>query len=464
MSNLKDDSSTTLDAGRIGAALAYQRRGWAPIPIASRSKKADYQVWQKSNFSEAEIPYKFVGVGNIGILLGANSGNLVDVDLDVAEAVKLARAFLPKTATFGHRTNPDSHWIYYVAPLPETRKFADPSTADEAMLVEFRSTGAQTVFPPSCHSDTGEPITWGDDQEPVMADGDSLLRSVARLAAAVLVARHWPEGNRHHAALSLAGALLRDGHSPEDVEFFARHAAIAAGDNEVEDRVNAVRTTVASLKEGREVTGWPRLSEIIGDSIVIRVRDWVGAKLPSTASTSLLPSPGDSWEKLAERLDEIRVGIDIIGEKKIRRPRHIVQERILNFIVEALRQRGRFFFDAYPFVFLDGEAKVIRLSNEDHAYQLLSQLRLRAEQPDARFAHSNLELHILSQGEAVRVEQLGCWRDDAIFVNNGRGGMFKITADSIAEVKNGTDLVFMLSSAEFKRPWPTLTRRCQERD
>ena len=43
------------------------------------------------------------------------------------------------------------------------------------MLVEFRSTGTQTVFPPSTH-ESGEPIAWdGEMQEPASIDPQELL-------------------------------------------------------------------------------------------------------------------------------------------------------------------------------------------------------------------------------------------------------------------------------------------------
>ncbi len=57
-------------------------------------------------------------------------------------------------------------------------------------------------------------------------------------------------------------------------------------------------------------------------------------------------------------------------------------------------------------------------------------------------------------GEQTRVEKLGCLRGEAIYVNNGRGGMFKITTDAIAEVANGADGVLM--SAPDLKPFAAL--------
>jgi len=55
------------------------------------------------------------------------------------------------------------------------------------MLVELRSTGTQTVFPPSTH-EGGEVITWeADGAEPAVVDPEALLKAVENLANAVKV-------------------------------------------------------------------------------------------------------------------------------------------------------------------------------------------------------------------------------------------------------------------------------------
>ncbi len=95
--------------------------------------------WQNLRLSEDEIPGHFHRPGNIGIILGAASGNLVDVDLDCAEAIELADEYLPPTpAVTGRPGTPRSH-RWYVADVPATRQFRDPET--HKMIVELRSHG-----------------------------------------------------------------------------------------------------------------------------------------------------------------------------------------------------------------------------------------------------------------------------------------------------------------------------------
>jgi hypothetical protein len=67
---------------------------------------------------------------NIGITNGELSSNLADVDLDSAECVCLAPAFLPATTWRFHREGcgDSAHWLYTTdAPFPEpSRKYLDP--------------------------------------------------------------------------------------------------------------------------------------------------------------------------------------------------------------------------------------------------------------------------------------------------------------------------------------------------
>ncbi|MDQ3775044.1 MAG: hypothetical protein M3461_12145 [Pseudomonadota bacterium] len=62
----------------------------------------------------------------------------------------------------------------------------------KAMLVELRSTGAQTVFSDSAHKETGEAIEWICDNGPAEIDGARLTRLVGLVAASALIARYWP--------------------------------------------------------------------------------------------------------------------------------------------------------------------------------------------------------------------------------------------------------------------------------
>ena len=141
----------------LTVAVDYINRGWAPVPIPYRKKKPVIKQWQKLRITEETAPKHFNGAQqNVGVILGAASGNLVDVDLDCPEALALASWFLPQTESeFGRASKRRSHLLYTSA-VPKVIQFEDPVGAVDAngevkaaMLVELRSTGGQTVFPGS---------------------------------------------------------------------------------------------------------------------------------------------------------------------------------------------------------------------------------------------------------------------------------------------------------------------------
>jgi hypothetical protein len=107
------------------------------------------QAWQQLRLTEKHLPGYFSEDSNIGLLLGEASSGLVDVDLDAQEAIAAADAFLPKTSlVHGRRSKPRSHRWYKLDAAPKPKKFQD---TDGTCLVELRSTGQQTVVPPSTH-------------------------------------------------------------------------------------------------------------------------------------------------------------------------------------------------------------------------------------------------------------------------------------------------------------------------
>ncbi len=178
---MSDGSSILLESART-----YLARGYAVIPVPARKKIPVLKGWTDLRLSESDLPAHFNGTGNIGVLLGEPSGWLVDVDLDCDEAVALAPKFLPPTgAMSGRPGKPASHW-WYICEGIKTRKHQDP--VSKKMIVELRSTGAQTVVGPSIHP-SGEPYD-PLDGEPAVVDAGELAAAVAALAEAVTEARH----------------------------------------------------------------------------------------------------------------------------------------------------------------------------------------------------------------------------------------------------------------------------------
>jgi bifunctional DNA primase/polymerase-like protein len=261
-------------------ALRYRARGWSPLPLPARSKNPAMSIGKGWKDFVADDSTRFPG--NISILLGARSNGLIDIDLDCAEAIALAPQLLPATgAVFGRRGKPHSHWLYQCLPPPETKQHADPLSKqnEKAMLVELRSTGSQTVFPPSLHDETGEAIEWSSDGEPATIDGDELRRCVGTLAGLCLLVRHWPEETgRFNAESALIGTLLRAGRSEDEALRLATLLRQHAGSVPRISAAKHVQNLAVRMEDGKKVPGLTKLRACIGKDIADSVVDWMQLK------------------------------------------------------------------------------------------------------------------------------------------------------------------------------------------
>ena len=100
-------------------------------------------------------------------------------------------------------------------------------------------------------------------------DGTELKRCFQELSAACLLARHWPDGGRHDASLPLAGWLDRLGWDEDKTVAFVEAVAEAAGDEEVKDRLSAVRDTFRKAKTDKKTTGLPTLTKLFGNKELV---------------------------------------------------------------------------------------------------------------------------------------------------------------------------------------------------
>jgi hypothetical protein len=262
---LPNSKPTILDVAR-----EYLERGWAVIPIPHGRKTPLIKEWPKLRITQADAANYFNGQPqNIGVILGTPSLNLIDIDLDCPEAVLLAPHFLPDTpAIFGRTSKLRSHYLYE-SKIGQA-KYKAP---DGKMLLELRSDGGQTIFPGSVHS--GEAVEWASEGIPSSVKPDRIADAVEKLAACSLLAQVWNTGSRHDLALAVGGGLARAGWTRDDAIKFIVCAAEAGGDDEVEDREQAVSDTFEKIDTGN-VKGWPSVAEIIGDKAVNRMRQFLG--------------------------------------------------------------------------------------------------------------------------------------------------------------------------------------------
>ena len=330
----------------VEAALDAYRRGLTPLPIPRHSKGPMMAGWTKVRWpdptadtgeGEAAVrtafeEYTAGGSTNLGVLLGEASGDLIDVDLDHPAAQRLKSYLLPYTAAIhGRETSRKSHYWYRAKPgtLPPTRrlKIPDVSGRGSGVSVEIRTTGSQTLVPPSIHPATAETYEWegepwGGDEGPAVVDGIELLAQVTLLGLCAVLLDAWPgPGQRHDAYVALAGGLLRYGDSQTVHPFWERNAGLVIRtlaqathdeDGAEQREREAIYTTKRRLREGGEAVGFTRLAEFIGEESVkvleriVRDAEAVAGFVPDVAGDvpGWQPPWAAQWDGLTIELDE----------------------------------------------------------------------------------------------------------------------------------------------------------------
>jgi hypothetical protein len=289
-------------------ARRYHALGLKVVKVRGKNPNVTGEGWEQRRTTEADL-HAWFGNGeawNLGVQLGEVSGNRVDVDLDTRAAVQVAGHFLPPTGwVFGRDGHPSSHREYVLDRAGGNLKLQDPvkkkqKGAGKAVLVELRAYNAQTVYPPSVHEGTGEAIRWEQFDEPARVRRADLERAVRLTAAAALLVTYWPgEGARHDSALALGGGLARcAGWDADRAADFMAAVCAAAGDEEPDDRVRAVRDSFGKHARGEKVVGWPSLAEALGEhgeAVARQAAEWVGPRVVwgggSPASPDAPPEP-----------------------------------------------------------------------------------------------------------------------------------------------------------------------------
>jgi hypothetical protein len=273
-------------ASPLEAAQWWTSHGFCVVPVPAREKKPMLEAWQLLRLTADALPQYFNGTPqNIGVLLGEPYG-ITDVDLDCPEALAAAGELLPETAMiFGRQSKPASHYFYHCVPPIRSKRFLD--AVDKACLVELRcqksdgTVGLQTVVPPGIHP-SGEPIRFEPelDGNPANVDANRLQAAVARVAAASLLARHWPgeKAGRNQTFIALAGALARGGQALDQAITFHRaiYRALWGADADVEQCKAEVVSTFDKHGGGFPTTGRRSLADLMDRRAVGAAFSWLG--------------------------------------------------------------------------------------------------------------------------------------------------------------------------------------------
>lgn len=256
-------------------AESWLERKVYTVPLRSRSKRPKARDWPHLRLVEEDLQNgAFKRGDNIGALWGDASNHATDVDLDLEEAIWVAEYILPETFIYGRTDKEYSHYVFRVMGA-ETRKW---QVHELGTIVEIRSTGAQSVIPPSKHPDGGVYFMHPeDDIDFTQLTKLDLERFADEIAVAAVFVKHYPKaGSRHDYVHACTGALCHQEWPDDKIQrvMSAVLTVIQDEEDEIKDRIGTVRNTVEKHKLGDRTKGFTSLEAWMSMPVISAVRRW----------------------------------------------------------------------------------------------------------------------------------------------------------------------------------------------
>jgi len=249
------------------------------VPLRSRSKRPKAKDWPHLRLVQEDLDNGAFHLGdNIGALWGDASDHATDIDLDMEEAVWVAEHLLPETFTYGRTGKEYSHYIFRVIGA-QTKKW---QTQELGTIVEIRSTGAQSVIPPSRHPEGGMYFTH-DDVDFTQVTKMDMERYCDEIAVASVFVHFYPEsGSRHDYVHAMTGTLCH-AEWPTDKIVRVIEAVLTVvqlEETEMTDRKNTVRNTIEKHLAGDRTKGSSTLEGWMSMPVIAALRRWTqGGKM-----------------------------------------------------------------------------------------------------------------------------------------------------------------------------------------
>jgi hypothetical protein len=270
-------------------------RGVYTVPLRSRSKRPKGTNWPHLRLVEEDFRNGAFKPGdNIGALWGEASDHATDIDLDMEEAVWVAEYILPETFIYGRTGKEDSHYVYRIVGA-ETHKW---QVSELGTIIEIRSTGAQSVIPPSRHPEGGMYFSNDNDAEFAELSKLDIERYADEVAVAAVFTRFYPtEGSRHDYVHACTGALCHQEWQEDKIKrvMGAVLTVIQEDEDELEDRKGSVVNTIEKHHAGDRTKGFTTLQDWLSMPVITALRRWTESGKDEgkvvLAPPNLKPSP-----------------------------------------------------------------------------------------------------------------------------------------------------------------------------
>jgi hypothetical protein len=243
------------------------------VPLRPRSKRPKDHNWPHLRLVGEDLLKKFKPGDNIGALWGDASDGATDIDLDMMEACWIAEHILPETLIYGRRDKPGSHYIFKCKGA-ETKKW---QTKKLGTIVEIRSTGAQSVLPPSIHPD-GDRYSIENDVEFEVVTKLELERLADEIAVGAVYLHHYPDSGSRHDYVHICTGVLCWADWPEDKIRRVMAAVLSEvyeDDEEIKDRLGSVLNTISKHSEGDHIKGFTSMEGFMPTDSIMGLRRWV---------------------------------------------------------------------------------------------------------------------------------------------------------------------------------------------
>lgn len=312
--NVSNTTPKTAERKVVSDAPKHARQwlanyGIRTVPLVPRTKKprgedgtANAANWNKLRITKLTIDDWFRPNDNIGGLWGEPSNWVIDIDLDCPESLIASQYYLPKTYTYGRAGAPASHFLYRCEGAI-TRKY---QSRQMGTIVEIRSSGTQSVLPPSIHP-SGERYKSFNKGDIAEIRWGNLDNRIKKLAAVGLASKYYPDkGARHDFVHAMTGALLWARWSDDDVRRFMQALIACQSDGETKDRDGSVENTILHYHKGDNVQGWPSLSAFMPGQDLMLLQKWVGSKnMPDNSEVAPDTVAAEPAPRMKDRLFEV---------------------------------------------------------------------------------------------------------------------------------------------------------------
>jgi hypothetical protein len=136
------------------------------------------------------------------------------------------------------------------------------------------------------------------------------------------------------------------------------------------------------------------------------------------------------------------------GEDDQRRP-HEINDAVANVITGDLRQRGELLTDGQRgYIFINDDHKLIVIDREDREFKLLlGRFGLEETEAISDYVLARLSREALDQGRRTRVYRTAHFDGSTVYLYNNAHRAYRITADNVELVDNGSDGILFVHSA-----------------